>query len=75
MHSAGLELTKLTYTKLGDNLIRHRGDRQATIPPLRPHAWIYGVHPLYMSDVEVELISSVICVLPPFHHKKAIMNQ
>ena len=27
MHSAGLELTKLTYTSLEDNLIRHRGDR------------------------------------------------
>ena len=27
MHSAGLELTKLTYTRLEDNLIRHRGDR------------------------------------------------
>ena len=27
MHSAGLELTKLTYTGLEDNLIRHRGDR------------------------------------------------
>ena len=27
MHSAGLELTKLTYTRFGDNLIRHRGDR------------------------------------------------
>ena len=26
-HSAGLELTKLTYTRLEDNLIRHRGDR------------------------------------------------
>ena len=25
-HSAGLELTKLTYTRLKDNLIRHRGD-------------------------------------------------
>ena len=29
MHSAGLELTKLTYTRLEDNLIRHRGDRLA----------------------------------------------
>ena len=29
MHSAGLELTKLTYTTLEDNLIRHRGDRLA----------------------------------------------
>ena len=27
MHSAGLELTKQTYTRLEDNLIRHRGDR------------------------------------------------
>ena len=27
MHSAGLELTELTYTRLEDNLIRHRGDR------------------------------------------------
>ena len=27
MHSAGLELPQLTYTRLEDNLIRHRGDR------------------------------------------------
>ena len=27
MHSAGLELTKLTSTMLEDDLIRHRGDR------------------------------------------------
>ena len=27
MHSAGLELTKLTYTRLEDNLVRHQGDR------------------------------------------------
>ena len=28
MHSTGLELTKLTYTRLEDNnLIHHRGDR------------------------------------------------
>ena len=27
MDSAGLELTKPTYTRLEDNLIRHRGDR------------------------------------------------
>ena len=26
MHSAGLELTELTYTRLEGNLIRHRGD-------------------------------------------------
>ena len=28
MHSGGFDLTKLTYTRLEDNLIRHRGDRQ-----------------------------------------------
>ena len=28
MHSGGFELTKLTFTRLEDNLIRHRGDRQ-----------------------------------------------
>ena len=27
MHSGGLELTKLTHTKLEDNLIRYQGDR------------------------------------------------
>ena len=27
MHSGGLELTKLTYTRLEDNLIHHLGDR------------------------------------------------
>ena len=33
MHSAGLELTKLTYTRLEDNLIRHRGDRLSYATP------------------------------------------
>ena len=28
MHSGGLELAKLTYTRLEDNLIRHHGDRR-----------------------------------------------
>ena len=31
MHSAGFELTKLTYTRLEDNLIRHRGDRYSIL--------------------------------------------
>ena len=34
VHSAGLELTKLTYTRLENNLIRHRGDR-----PMWYHGW------------------------------------
>ena len=28
MHSGGFKLTKLAYTRLEDNLIRHQGDRQ-----------------------------------------------
>ena len=52
MHSGGFELTKLTYTRLEDNLMRHRGDRvyklkyldldplgglaQHILPPLSP---------------------------------------
>ena len=35
MHPGGLELTKLTYIRLDDNLIRHRGDRLMT-PRLNP---------------------------------------
>ena len=35
-HSRGFELTKLTYTRLEDNLIRHRGDRPMYI-------WARGV--------------------------------
>ena len=31
MHSGGFELTKLTYTRLVDNLIRHRGDRLSRV--------------------------------------------
>ena len=30
MHSVGFELTKLNYTRLEDNLIRHRGDQLGT---------------------------------------------
>ena len=36
MHSVGLELTKLTYTRLEDNLIRHRGDLRKISDP-NPH--------------------------------------
>ena len=38
MHSAGLELTKVTYTRLEDNLIRHRGDRLYIVTPI-PRPW------------------------------------
>ena len=34
MHSGGFELTKLTCTRLEDNLIRHRGDRPLMLYPL-----------------------------------------
>ena len=37
MHSAGLELTKLTYTMLEDNLIRHRGDQVCSTEYVTPN--------------------------------------
>ena len=37
MHSGGFELTKLTYTRLEDNLIRHRGDRLGYTAPSTRH--------------------------------------
>ena len=37
MHSGGFELTKLTYTRLEDNLIRHRGDRYIHCSDTRHH--------------------------------------
>ena len=37
MHSGGFELTKLTYTRLEDNLIRHWGDRSYSIGRSRPY--------------------------------------
>ena len=39
MHSEGFELTKLTYTRLENNLIRHRGDR----PPFIDRCLVPGV--------------------------------
>ena len=47
MHSAGLELTKLTYTRLEDNLIRCRGDRLT--PGIRSEKW--GTSPLVTTRV------------------------
>ena len=43
MHSAELELTKLTYTRLEDNLIRHRGDRLTHIcrAPSTLKGWLW----------------------------------
>ena len=48
MHSAGLELTKLPYSRLEDNLIRHRGDmaghavhREVELPSCRVFSVAY----------------------------------
>ena len=51
MHSRGFELTKLTYTRLEDNLIRHRGDRHryltlALIPYHHPTLTLFTLYPL-----------------------------
>ena len=39
MHSGEFELTKLTYTRLEDNLIRHRGDRTISVPLFSRLGW------------------------------------
>ena len=68
MHSAGLELTKLTYTRLEDNLIRHRGDR--SYPPVQiqvrgntaspPHP-----SPLYATGLQHDNLDQKLCIFIP----------
>ena len=41
MHSGGLELAKLAYARLEDNLIRHRGDRLVIYHPGIPSLPVY----------------------------------
>ena len=43
MHSAGLELTKLAYTRLEDDLIRHRRDRCENIGRRLPCNYIVAI--------------------------------
>ena len=54
MHSAGLELTKLTYTRLEDNLIRHRGDSTYYT---RVHDFFssFALHPIYHPRIALAL--------------------
>ena len=42
VQSGGFELTKLAYTRLEDNLTRHRGDRLYPVPPPGPFFHIYS---------------------------------
>ena len=56
MHSGGFELTKLTYTRLEDNLIPHWGDRLKVIYLPRPWAWPSG-----STAVVPPQISSFLC--------------
>ena len=63
MHSAGFEVTKLTYTTLENNLIRHRGDGHASMPtkavgnpPFKHSAISLLLVPL--QDVHFELMHS-----------------
>ena len=57
MHSAGLELTKLTYyTRLEYNLIRHRGDR-LNYSSMNPKKLVY-ISDLIYSKQPPSLLSS-----------------
>ena len=56
MHSAGLELTKLTYTRLEDNLIRHRGDQYPPLSTLVPSKYKGGRLRLWGVETECLLL-------------------
>ena len=60
MHSAGLELTKLTYTRLEDNLIRHRGDRLIVAWVVNRFDTVSLSLPLFFV---LRSITSVVCAL------------
>ena len=74
MHSAGLELTKLTYTRLEDNLIRHRGDRLQYTASTSDY-WI-----AVATALEAYLIQSIckklllVCLKPTLHPPTRIMS-
>ena len=57
----GLELTKLTYTRLEDNLVRHRGDRPLT--HTKPHVFL----PTYLQTILVliTMVSTLWHFWPP----------
>ena len=49
MHSAGLVLTKLTYTRLEDNLIRHWSDRPV-------HAYVGRLDGFWLSHIPKDVV-------------------
>ena len=57
MHSEGFELTKPTYTRLEDNLIRHRGDR------------LYGTRST-VHEYRVITAVGLYCLMVSFHFSK-----
>ena len=81
MHSAGLELTKLTYTRLEDNLTRHRGDRLTRIQTARCgnrkyllHFWCQRALPVTLQKVKAPVKLSLpqlghACFLIEYHSR------
>ena len=66
MHSAGLKLTKLTYTRLEDNLIRHRGDRSAVYSALALSTSKYVLYvTLRVHGISYQLATTRYLRLPP----------
>ena len=49
VHSAGFELTKLTYTRPGDNLMHHRGDRLRRYRPVTPLDAVRGNRTIFQN--------------------------
>ena len=58
MHSAGLEPTKVTYTRLEDNLIRYRGDRIMVVTVVYEHTWTLCGKRCWATDDEIGSLCS-----------------
>ena len=71
MHSREFELTKLTYTRFEDNLIRHRGDgRFITASPLRHGGvMIYSSRPLLWRAGVIACLDERLRPAPPLCQK------
>ena len=90
MHSGGFEVTKLSYTRLENNLIRHRGDRSASqfvhkrkSPRIytSPHSWGFNQYrcvsvPLYYHEEQKRdhLGTLAIDVHRMFHHDSTALT-
>ena len=71
MHSGGFELTKLTHTRLEDNLIRHRGDRYINHPGTSQRSRLV---PTFFAPQALHLSRSLITLPSPRQLEHALCS-